>query len=90
MPKKGDISKEKFTQDILNLYKGKAFVQDKNIYVNFTEDGEMVQLKISITAPKIPIDYNWEEEEKEEEKPNVDISDEEISNLKLMLERLNL
>lgn len=57
MPKKsGDICKEKLTQAILGLYPDNAFVQDKNIYVNFVEGGETVQLKLALTQPKVPVE----------------------------------
>lgn len=94
MAKKSDISKNKLTQDILKLYQGNSFVQDKNIYINFKEDGELVQLKITITAPKAPIetaenpiqeDFDWSDSPKSAEIPQ-----EELDTVKQMLESLNL
>lgn len=54
---KGDLSKKKLTQSILDLYSNNSFVQDKNIYINFRENGENLQLKIGITMPKQPIEF---------------------------------
>lgn len=102
MAKKGENSKQKLAQDILNLYACKAFVQDKNIYVNFTENGETVQLKISVTMPKVPIggdeeekkDFDWSDPSSSEEttlsKQDAIIPEEELETLRAMLDKLNL
>lgn len=98
MAKKGELSKSKLTQDILKLYQGSSFVQDKNIYINFKEDGELVQLKIAITAPKTPVgtaeipiqkDFDWSDTPSSSPE-STEIPKEELDTVKQMLERLGL
>lgn len=103
MGKKGDISKEKLTQAILGLYPNNAFVVDKNIYINFVESGDKVQLKIGLTMPKSAIDpsetmepagdYNWGETattETPSPAPTAEITPEERQHLTDLLSRLGL
>lgn len=103
---KGDLSKKKLTKSILDLYPNNAFVQDKNIYINFRENGENVQLKIGITMPKQSIefaetvnlpqgDFDWSDApapKTAQAKPfePAEITQKETDTVKAMLERAGL
>lgn len=53
--RKGDVAKETVTNTILSAFEG-AFVVDKKIYVDVKDgSGEIVQIAISLTAPKNPV-----------------------------------
>lgn len=56
---KGNIAKEQVTKTIINAF-GDSFVgiSDKKIYVEAIENGEVVQVAISLTCPKTPIEKN--------------------------------
>lgn len=103
--KNGDICKERLTQAILDLYPGNAFIQDKNIYINFIEGGEKIQLKIAMTQPKSIIEasgmatiiedtgnWDWNESTNKTVPTSVsaEITQEEQDNLRTLLEKLNL
>lgn len=101
MAKKGDLSKNKLTEAILGLYPNNAFVQDKNIYINFTEAGERVQIKLSFTIPKEPVNVDgvkaaagkvdgWDWAQPAKTAPAAEITETEIKNLQAMLEKLGL
>ncbi len=53
---KGNIAKEQVTKTIIGAF-GDSFigVVDKKIYVESVENGEIVQVAISLTCPKTPI-----------------------------------
>ncbi len=59
---KGAIAKEKVTETIAKAF-GKNFVGiiDKKIYVTAEEDGEMVQVCLTLTCPKTPVTPNGED-----------------------------
>lgn len=97
---RGAIAKEKVTDIILKAF-GKDFVGivDKKIYVQAEEDGEMVQVALSMTCPKNPISAGGENgldftsgtpaQEPSEFKP-AEITDEELNNVRKMLKELGL
>lgn len=105
MAKKGEASKSQLTEAILKLYPDNAFTYDKNIYVNFIEGGEKVQLKIALTMPKTPIEIatnvdsstNWDWSDNAVNEPTpiakaepAEITDEEVTNVQVLLKRLGL
>lgn len=51
MALKGQESKKIITQQILETFEG-AFISGKEIRIPFTENGEPVQIKVSLTAAK--------------------------------------
>lgn len=51
MALKGQESKKIITQQILEIFEG-AFISGKEIRIPFTENGEPVQIKVSLTAAK--------------------------------------
>ena len=53
---KGQIAKEQLINEILNLLGDRAFKYDKDIRVNCTENGELVQIKLAFTAAKVAVE----------------------------------
>ena len=53
---KGQIAKEQLMNEILNLLGDRAFRYDKDIRVNCTENGELVQIKLAFTAAKVAVE----------------------------------
>lgn len=53
--RKGDLAKKLITDTILASFPG-SFIVDKKIYVWSKENGEQVQVAISLTCPKTPIE----------------------------------
>lgn len=51
---KGAESKAKLTQKILEMFDG-AFEYGKEIRVPFTEDGERVEIKVTLTCAKVNV-----------------------------------
>lgn len=51
MAARGAVSKKIVENKILEVFP-EAFVNDKKIYINFMEDGELIQIAVSLTAPK--------------------------------------
>lgn len=57
MAKKGDIARETAKDIILAAFGDSvAGIQDKKIYINMADGGETVQLAISMTMPKTPLE----------------------------------
>jgi hypothetical protein len=104
---KGQIAKDLVEKKIIAAF-GADYVctADKKIYVQALENGEKVQIAISLTCPKVPIvvdntvqigDYNFEDPT-----PNsittvaasgpvsAEISDEERATVAALMERLGL
>ena len=52
---RGTKAKEELTQELLNYFGDKAFKYDKEIRVNLIEDGQPVQIKLSLTAAKVAV-----------------------------------
>jgi hypothetical protein len=53
---RGQIAKDNLTKLIVDALGDKVVaIQDKKIYVNMDDGGEMVQVAISMTVPKTPI-----------------------------------
>jgi 5,10-methenyltetrahydromethanopterin hydrogenase len=105
MAAKGTEAKEKVKKIIADAF-GQNFIgeYDKKLYINTTENGEQIQVAISLTCPKIPIaldataisgDLNFEDDStsgiigKPTQTTTV-ISDEEKQNIKDLMERLGL
>ena len=53
---KGQVAKQQVTQEILKYFGEKAFVYDKDIRVNWVEDGQPCQIKITLTASKVAVE----------------------------------
>jgi hypothetical protein len=105
MAAKGTIAKENIKKEIINLFgQDKAFEVDKKIYINTTENGEPIQIALTMTCPKTFIEsdgyaavssnaLDFEDDSSSIGKPaknNVEISDEEKQNIKDLMERLGL
>lgn len=56
---KGNIAKSLAEKKIIEGL-GPAYIgtYDKKIYAEFKEDGQMVQVAISMTCPKVPIEFS--------------------------------
>lgn len=73
MARKGELAREEVYEVIKKAFgSGFVAVQDKKIYVNMEENGEMVQFAISITQPKNPIESSGESYKVVNQKPHTD------------------
>ena len=52
---RGAVSKEKITNQILTAFPG-SFKYDKEIRIPIMEDGEMIQIKVTLTAAKTNVE----------------------------------
>ena len=96
---RGQKSKKIISDKIINMFEG-AFLYDKEIRIPIEEDGEVIQVKCTLTAAKtnveqgseneVPSAVNIETEVVEDEKKIVKISDEEKANLASLMKSLNL
>lgn len=95
---KGNIAKENIAKRIAQAFGSDYLGEfDKKIYVLGEENGEKIQIAISMTCPKVavviekekPAEMNFEEMPAIESKP-VEISDEEKKNIADLLLRLGL
>lgn len=53
---KGQVAKQEVAQQIMKCFGDKAFVYDKDIRIDWVEDGQPVQIKISLTAAKVAVE----------------------------------
>lgn len=54
MAVKGQVAKEEITKKILEVFPS-AFQYDKEIRVPWTENGEQIQIKLTLTAAKVMV-----------------------------------
>lgn len=52
---RGAVSKEKIIKKILDTFEG-SFLYDKEIRIPVTEDGELIQIKVTLTAAKTNVE----------------------------------
>jgi hypothetical protein len=106
MAARGTIAKSEVEKRIASAF-GNDFlgIFDKKLYVNVKENGEMVQVAISLTCPKVPIvvdntiqigDHNFEEAAVVGHTTSAsgfapaEITDEERDNIAALMARLGL
>lgn len=101
MAVKGQVLKNEITQKILETFKGSFLYNDgKEIRINGMEDGSPVQIKVTLTASKTPVNFDENQdnsnssvslsfEEKNEKIPD-EPSAEEKARLQKLLDSLNL
>ena len=53
---KGAIAKQEVANKILEIFGDKAFIYDKDIRINWVEDGQPCQIKITLTAAKVAVE----------------------------------
>lgn len=105
---KGDIQKQVIAQKLKEVF-GDSFKGEYNkaYYINVNASGETVQVKVALTCPKTPVefdettnstpagDFDWSDGASvtpaavSKAEP-AEITDEEINNIKTMLENLGL
>lgn len=56
MALKGAIAKQEVANKILEMFGEAAFTYDKDIRINWVENGEPVQIKIALTAAKVAVE----------------------------------
>lgn len=56
MALKGAIAKQEIANKILEMFGEIAFTYDKDIRINWVENGEPVQIKIALTAAKVAVE----------------------------------
>ena len=60
MAVKGAIAKQEVTKKILETFEG-SFLNEKEIRIPWVEDGERIQLKVTLTAAKTLVNVDSEE-----------------------------
>lgn len=59
MAARGTLAKEEITKKIIDFFgQDKAFVYDKKLYINTKENGEPVQVCLTLTCPKNMVGAN--------------------------------
>ena len=100
MAARGTISKNEITQKILSTFDG-AFVYNKEIRIPMIENGELVQIKLTLTAAStnvesgadVAIPGNFPSPAPSEPTvvpENIAPTEQEKTNIKAMLNKLNL
>lgn len=99
MAAKGTEAKAEITKKILENFNG-AFAYEKEIRIPYEENGETVQIKITLTCAKVNVPNPNEENLIEDESSEVSIKDvlpnfsepseEEKENLENLISKLNL
>ena len=98
---RGAVSKEKITKRILDTFEG-SFLYDKEIRIPVTEDGELIQIKVTLTAAKTNVEsgddvkipgvesneINFETQTATKEK--IEVTEEEKQNVATLLKNLGL
>ena len=94
MALKGAKSKETITEIILKSFKG-SFVKDKKIYIPMKEDGQDVQVALTLTCPKNLVNIeesaaalDWSSSTPE--RKNIDLTPEEKEKIEELIKKLNL
>lgn len=54
MVARGTIAKDKVTKKILETFGKDAFIYEKKLYIWSEENGEKVQVALTLTCPKVP------------------------------------
>lgn len=101
MAVKGALAKELIIKKLAETF-GEDWIGevDKKYYVWSKENGERVQIAITLTCPKVMVDTgavsaaaseeNWDFSDTPEKKENVEISDKEKETIKLLMDQLGL
>ena len=98
---RGAVSKEKIIKKILDTFEG-SFLYDKEIRIPVTEDGELIQIKVTLTAAKTNVEsgddvkipgiesneINFETQTTTKEK--IEVTEEEKQNVATLLKNLGL
>ena len=90
---RGATAKAEITKKILEIFEG-SFLNDKEIRIPFDEDGDEVQIKVTLTAAKVNVENaggaisNATSEQAPPQK--VEITDEEKQNVQKLMEHLSL
>lgn len=98
---RGSQAKEEITQKILNVFPGSFLYNGKEIRIPVTENNEVIQVKVTLTAAKtnvepegeIPTVTNTAATETAEAtmpKPVAEVTPEEKKNVETLLHKLNL
>ena len=90
---RGATAKAEITKKILEIFEG-SFLNDKEIRIPFDEDGDEVQIKVTLTAAKVNVENaggaisNATSEQAPPQK--VEITDEEKQNVQKLMAALDL
>jgi hypothetical protein len=92
---RGSQAKTEITEKILKMFDG-AFVSGKEIRVPVDENGDLVQIKITLTAAKVNVDPPAEgaipnaASEQASPQEKVEVTEEEKNNIQKLMSDLNL
>ena len=100
MAAKGSIAKQRIIEKILQAFpEGFLYNDGKEIRINESEDGNPVQIKITLTAAKVAVESEKQDGKTEQEESYTytpvekvidEPSDEEKERLKTLLEKLGI
>jgi len=90
---RGSQSKEIITKKILETFDG-AFINDKEIRIPIEENGEIVQIKVTLTAAKVNVECGGANSAATSEPvvpaQKVEVTEEERNNVQKLMENLGL
>jgi hypothetical protein len=90
---RGATAKAEITKKILEIFEG-SFLNDKEIRIPFDEDGDEVQIKVTLTAAKVNVENAGgaiSNDTSEQAPPQkVEITDEEKQNVQKLMAALDL
>lgn len=101
---KGTIAKSFVSDKIVEIFGDKVVkVEGSKIYINAQENGEMVQVAVALTCPKVPVAaagatpvasgaFDWSDESARpvETTATAEITAEEEDNIRKLMEKLGL
>jgi len=82
---RGAVSKEKITNTILQIFPN-SFTYDKEIRIPMVEDGEQIQIKVTLTAAKTNVEVGDENKIPGSNDNNNEINFEDLSSNKVAVE----
>lgn len=91
---RGSQAKEEITQKILETFES-SFINDKEIRIPVEENGEIIQIKVTLTAAKVNVENNAggaiSNAAVEQAPPQkVEVTEEEKQNVQKLMENLGL
>ena len=90
---RGATAKAEITKKILEIFEG-SFLNDKEIRIPFDEDGDEVQIKVTLTAAKVNVENaggaTFDTASEQAPPQKVEVTEEERKNIKKLMDALDL
>jgi len=91
---RGAEAKKKITEEILNIFPESFIYNDKEIRIPIEENGEIVQIKVTLTAAKVNVECGGTSSVATSEPvvsaQKVEVTEEERNNVQKLMENLGL